>query len=332
MRITEVEDEPPRLHRAAKLGSVAGLRRLLDAGANIELCDDEGRTALHLAAANRPTALAFLLARGANVHARAVDDVTALHGAARRGFTTCVRLLLDAGAEIEARTMDGYTPFFLAAAWGRVDVCELLIARGADPNAEDPWGRTPDDVRGVAATPTRCTPLVDVPIASGPPPSSGSPAQVLETVLAVVPLSPEVPGLASRYTDFQFAFWVAREGVGEPIVNGEDSRGRPRYVIDVDEEDPWFRGVVVFGPDRRRWMPIFTTEPAVEQFRKHSKVSWADAGSGIGEAFILPASFGTFDVNGVDVDGIIVNPYGPGTRRILSLEECEWIASVAPVR
>jgi hypothetical protein len=319
------------LHRAAILGCVATLRELLDAGAGLELFDDDRWTALHFAALNRPAALGLLLSRGARVDPRAKHECTPLHEAARGGFTTCVRLLLDAGAAIEARTDDAQTALFLASAWGSTDVCELLLARGADPNAEDLWARIPDDVRWAATSPNRWTPLVDVPLADGPFPARGSPAEALEKALAAVPLSPEAPALALGYSDFQSASWVAMKGIGGASVNGKDARGRPRYVMKRDEKHTWFRGVVLAGPEGRGWMPIFTTDAAVEEFCKHEKVIRSDTGYGLGESIIVPASVETFRVNGEGLDGIIVNPYGPGTRRILSLEECEWIASGAPV-
>lgn len=320
-----------RLHRAALQGCVATVRALLDAGANFELYDDERRTALHFAALNRPAALALLLARGASVNARAKHDSTPLHEAAKGGFTTCARLLLDAGAAVDARTQDGQTPLFLASAWGCADVCELLLARGADPNAEDHWARFPDDVRWSATLPTRLTALVDVPRADGPLPTRGSPAEVLEKALTAVPLSADAPALAARYPDFQSAAWVARKGIGRVTVSGTDSRGRPTYVMKPVEKEPWFRGVVIAGPAGRSWVPIFTTDAAVEEFGKHQKVIRPATGYGLGESVIVSANVETFRVNGVGVDGIIVNPYGPGSRRILSLEECEWIASGAPV-
>jgi hypothetical protein len=78
---------------------------------------------------------------------------------------------------------------------------------------------------------------------------------------------------------------------------------------------------VIRVPEGMGLVALFTTDAAVDAFCKHHRFGGA----------IVQAGLGWFDLGEAPMDGIIVNPYGPGTRRILSREECEWIFSGAPL-
>ena len=80
---------------------------LLDAGADPELANDRGQTAL--------AAAAF------------------------KGDESCVRLLLDRGAQVDSPP-GGRTAFMIAAMFNRVAIMQLLHERGADPWAMDDMG------------------------------------------------------------------------------------------------------------------------------------------------------------------------------------------------
>ena len=86
-------------------------------------------------------AVAALIARGADVNVPQGDGMTALHWAAERADDALVRVLLDAGAEVAAVTRIGnYTPLHLAARAGGADAVEALLEAGSNPRAPTSTG------------------------------------------------------------------------------------------------------------------------------------------------------------------------------------------------
>lgn len=105
-------------------GPVSLVRALLELGADPNYGDHAGFPALFAAidrtAPGRHEVLALLLAAGANVHERGLNDYTALHYAASRDDAEAVEMLLAHGADPEARTrIDHYaTPLEEAERFG----------------------------------------------------------------------------------------------------------------------------------------------------------------------------------------------------------------------
>ena len=95
-------------------------RVLLDAGADIEATDSNGRTPL-MCVGNQ-IILELLLSRGANARATGFSGWTTLHYCARYGWNVeAVRSLVVAGANVNAETDKGNTPLMLAVAEYRAD-------------------------------------------------------------------------------------------------------------------------------------------------------------------------------------------------------------------
>jgi len=112
------------------------LKLLLDAGARVDDQDDDGFSALHIAAAHKNTAVLETLVRehGADLDVRMRNGSRPIHSAASKGTAENVKMLLDAGADIDHQNDAGRTPLHWAAEAGNWDTVEVLLERGADAN------------------------------------------------------------------------------------------------------------------------------------------------------------------------------------------------------
>ena len=130
---------PTTIAAAAKAGDREAVRTLLKEGADVNLAEGDGLTALHYAALQGDVELAkMLVVAGANIAARTrLGGYTALHLAAENGSAQLVRVLLSAHADVNAATNVGTTPLMLAAGAGATEVINALFEAGADGNAKE---------------------------------------------------------------------------------------------------------------------------------------------------------------------------------------------------
>ncbi|MFH2204395.1 MAG: ankyrin repeat domain-containing protein [Elusimicrobiota bacterium] len=114
------------LMSAIESNNVFLVRRLLDAGKDVDgRLGDE--TPLHWAAAlGRTRIVKVLLERGARIDPKNGADQTPLILAARAGHTNTVRLLLENGADIQAKDIRGENALSQAKAAGHEAAAELL--------------------------------------------------------------------------------------------------------------------------------------------------------------------------------------------------------------
>ncbi len=84
-----------------------------------------------------------LLADGADPNVRQSDGATALHWAVHREDTEIVTSLIEAGADVDAVNRLGASALFLAAQGGNATMLRRLLESGADPNLALPLGETP---------------------------------------------------------------------------------------------------------------------------------------------------------------------------------------------
>lgn len=126
----------PLLHAAAEGGSTAVAALLLARGADPDVRDGSGATALMVAAGRSDADMVrLLLSHGAEPAARDGFGETALDRGVRAGSAEVVRVLLDAGAPVRESAPDGITLLLRAADHGvPAAVLSLLLDAGADPN------------------------------------------------------------------------------------------------------------------------------------------------------------------------------------------------------
>jgi uncharacterized protein len=133
---------------AVKLGDLTAVQRLIAAGADSNARDEDGATALMLAAhAGQLPLVAALLAAGADVNVNDALGWTALsksvyNAELKRGFADVSAALIAAGANLEAAIGYGVRPLMLAAGYGETAVVETLLRAGADVLARNEGGYT----------------------------------------------------------------------------------------------------------------------------------------------------------------------------------------------
>lgn len=121
---------------SAKAGRLEDVRRLVDAGIDVNTVLHGDGTALIAAAGSGHLELVqVLLAEGADVNLAVRGDGNPLIAAADDGHTAIVELLLDRGARIDEIVPGDENALMAAAAGGHEATVALLLRRGADVNA-----------------------------------------------------------------------------------------------------------------------------------------------------------------------------------------------------
>ncbi len=133
------------ISRLMRRGNAAIIDQLIQRGANIDLVNDKGRSALFVASQDgNIDAVHSLIQGGADVNLSDKLGLTPLHAACQRGLVEVAELLLtEGGARIDERAKDGSTPLHLASHQGHPKTVELLIDKKANLEAMDNRHYTP---------------------------------------------------------------------------------------------------------------------------------------------------------------------------------------------
>ena len=137
------------MKRLRVIGMRTALLAFILAFANIALAQSEVADA---AMRHDNAEVRRLLEAGFDVNASQSDGATALHWAAYHRDAGLAEILLDAGVDPSIANRNGSTPLWLASNQGDVDVIKALLEAGADANEELPLGRRPLN----AGSPFRC--------------------------------------------------------------------------------------------------------------------------------------------------------------------------------
>jgi ankyrin repeat protein len=119
--------------------------KLLSAGADTELTDRNGTTALMFGALSGDAKVVKALLQG-NASPHAADTNrgdNALHRAAALGHTAAIEALIQGGADVNVANKDGCTALFWACLEGHIKSIELLIKHAAFVNVPDAQGVSP---------------------------------------------------------------------------------------------------------------------------------------------------------------------------------------------
>ncbi|XP_048259222.1 inversin-B-like [Haliotis rufescens] len=128
-----------------KEDSTQVLRLLLQHQVPYDITDKDGRQPLLWAAsAGNPPACKILVEAGADPNVVDNDGLTALHCAASRGHTSCMETLLsDCKAKVDPEDRNNCTPLFYAITLGNIDCMKMLVQHRADTAHVDNKGRSP---------------------------------------------------------------------------------------------------------------------------------------------------------------------------------------------
>ncbi|XP_065346583.1 serine/threonine-protein phosphatase 6 regulatory ankyrin repeat subunit B-like [Cloeon dipterum] len=128
------------LHHAALANYPEIIEMLVNHGADVNLQNKNGWTALHLAARHNPELSQTLLDHGADVNSKHNDGWTALHFVTQHN-PELSQTLLDHGADVNSKDNDRWTALHYAAIHNP-ELSQTLIDHGADVNSKDNDGWT----------------------------------------------------------------------------------------------------------------------------------------------------------------------------------------------
>ncbi|XP_078498779.1 ankyrin-3 isoform X6 [Lissotriton helveticus] len=130
--------------RAARAGNLEKALDYLKSGVDINICNQNGLNALHLASKEGHVEIVTeLLQRGADVDASTKKGNTALHIASLAGQAQVVTVLVTNGANVNSQSQNGFTPLYMAAQENHLEVVKFLLANGSSQSIATEDGFTP---------------------------------------------------------------------------------------------------------------------------------------------------------------------------------------------
>uniref|UniRef100_A0A673G452 Ankyrin-3-like n=1 Tax=Sinocyclocheilus rhinocerous TaxID=307959 RepID=A0A673G452_9TELE len=130
--------------RAARAGNLEKALDYIKSGVDINICNQNGLNALHLASKEGHVEVAAeLIKLGATVDAATKKGNTALHIASLAGQVDVVKELVNNGANINTQSQNGFTPLYMAAQENHLGVVKFLLDNGSSQSIATEDGFTP---------------------------------------------------------------------------------------------------------------------------------------------------------------------------------------------
>ena len=124
------------LFEAAQAGDYAGVREMVEAGANANAAiDGDGSPLIGAAQSGNVQIAQYLLDHGADPNLAVPGDGSALIVAAKSGRLDQVALLIDRGADVNLAVEGDENPLMNAAEQGHLEIVKFLVDKGADIHA-----------------------------------------------------------------------------------------------------------------------------------------------------------------------------------------------------
>ncbi|KAM8860270.1 uncharacterized protein AB9W97_019870 isoform 42-T43 [Spinachia spinachia] len=130
--------------RAARAGNLEKVLDYVKGGVDINICNQNGLNALHLASKEgHVEVVAELLKLEADVDSATKKGNTALHIASLAGQTEVVKELVTNGANVNAQSQNGFTPLYMASQENHLEVVRFLLEHSASQSMATEDGFTP---------------------------------------------------------------------------------------------------------------------------------------------------------------------------------------------
>ena len=131
------------LAASSKTPRIVNIRLLVGAGAGLDLQNKWGNTALIWAVYRGHSEIAqALVSAGANLNLQNERGDTALILAVRQGHPEIARALIKVGANPDLQNERGDTALIWAAIGGHSEIAQVLVSAGANLNLQNEWGNT----------------------------------------------------------------------------------------------------------------------------------------------------------------------------------------------
>ena len=123
------------LHLAAYNGCIPIMEYLVKSGGAVNKKDEYGWNGIHIASQEGHLSMVeYLLNHGGEINARTSNGLNGVMIASLRGHLDIVRYLVEHGGEINGTATNGWNGIMIASQTGHLDVVKYLVERGGDVN------------------------------------------------------------------------------------------------------------------------------------------------------------------------------------------------------